>query len=355
MTKAPQPPATLQSIIDEGDRLRRALDPIPSFWEQHNASIERVLGTDFSGATEIQRLYRDAFPESYFEPPAAASVTSLTKRLQSEIDELQEDIRQKTAALKAQAADSLEKDQEIAALRDALLAIQEKQRIAHLVNRVGSEAKEKLLTDDDLRTQFQSASPCNAYVISVDVRRSTELMLKAREPRLFADFMVTLVVGLRRLIIEEYGVFDKFTGDGVLAFFPEFFSGEDAGFRAVRSATRCHALFDEHYKAHRSSFKSVLLDTGLGIGIDYGPIQMIELGGEFTVVGEPVVYASRMASAEAGSTYLNQAAFDQLFPRYAAFDFEEAQLEVKHEGRTLAYTTRANGKPFSPRPPIWST
>ena len=37
-------------------------------------------------------------------------------------------------------------------------------------------------------------------------------------------------------ITDSYGVFDKFTGDGILAFFPEFFSGPDAGFLAIRAA-----------------------------------------------------------------------------------------------------------------------
>lgn len=354
MTKLPHSPASLRAAIDDGERLRRALEPTFSFWDQHNASIERILGRDVDGAAAMQQLYRDVFPQSYFEPAAATSVTSLAAQLQSEIEQLQQDVRQKTAALKAQAADSHGKDQEIASLRDDLLAIHAKQRIAHLLNRVGSTAQERLVTDEDLRARFQSTEACNAYVMSVDVRRSTELMLKAREPRLFADFMVTLVTGLRRLIVDDYGVFDKFTGDGMLAFFPEFFSGDDAGFRAVRSAMRCHTLFADHYKAHRSSFKSILLDTGLGIGIDYGATQMIELGGEFTVVGEPVVYACRMSGAEAGSTYLNQPAFDQLFPKYASFDFTETQISIKHEGQTLAYSVRANGKPFSPSIPPWA-
>jgi len=57
-------------------------------------------------------------------------------------------------------------------------------------------------------------------------------MLKARSPALFAGFMTQLCAALEVTIKEEYGVFDKFTGDGVLAFFPEFFSGKDAGYHA---------------------------------------------------------------------------------------------------------------------------
>ncbi len=70
--------------------------------------------------------------------------------------------------------------------------------------------------------------------MSIDIRRSTDLMLKAREPRLFADFVTGLCSKLKNLIVNNYGVFDKFTGDGVLAFFPDFYSGPDAGLLAVR-------------------------------------------------------------------------------------------------------------------------
>jgi class 3 adenylate cyclase len=178
-------------------------------------------------------------------------------------------------------------------------------------------------------------------------------MLKAREPRLFAAFTITLASALREIMVQNYAVFDKFTGDGILAFFPDFFSGEDAGYRALHAAEQCHLAFAKHYENHRSTFSSVMLDTGLGIGIDYGAIHIVQIGGEFTVVGAPVVYACRMAGAEAGHTYVNQSAYDQLFSRYAAFDFIRTDIMIKHEGRTLAYAARPNGKLFSPKLPGW--
>jgi class 3 adenylate cyclase len=72
-------------------------------------------------------------------------------------------------------------------------------------------------------------------------------------------------VDLGQTIIGNLGVFDKFTGDGILAFFPEFYSGPDAGYLAIQAADACHKVFADHYTNSRKCFISVLKDTGLGI------------------------------------------------------------------------------------------
>ena len=150
-----------------------------------------------------------------------------------------------------------------------------------VLTQVHSAAQEKLLdtTDEDFKKwlEDETIGPKDAFVMSIDIRRSTELMLKAREPDLFASFITNLCDGLKKIILDEFGIFDKFTGDGVLAFFPEFFSGEDAGYRIISAASKSHAFFDEHYKKCRHCFSTVLKETGLGIGIDYGSVHMVRI------------------------------------------------------------------------------
>ncbi len=90
--------------------------------------------------------------------------------------------------------------------------------------------------------------------------------------------------------------------------FPEFFSGKDAGYYALAAADACHATFEKHYRAHRNSFRSVLKDVGLGIGVDYGECHLVLVAGNLTIVGSPVVYACRLGGAPAGLTLLNQPA-----------------------------------------------
>ena len=69
-----------------------------------------------------------------------------------------------------------------------------------------------------------------------------------------------------------------------------------------------------------------------------------------------MVYACRMGGAEAQHTYLNQPAFEQLFEKYSSgCDFDECEIEIKHEGKTLAYSVELNGKGYSPETPTWNS
>ncbi len=191
-------------------------------------------------------------------------------------------------------------------------------------------------------------------MVSVDIRRSTELMLKARSPQQFAHFITTLCTELETIVKDNYGVVDKFTGDGILAFFPEFFAGEDAGFYAIAVADRCHRIFREKYREFRNSFTSVLNNVGLGIGIDYGPTHLVKMAGGLTVVGVPVVYACRMGGAPPEITLLNQPAYEKISEQFSACcSFQETELDIKHEGSMLAYEVRLYGKQYTPRVPTW--
>jgi len=274
--------------------------------------------------------------------------------LQQEILDLRSKLERKAQEAATAVTSAEEQKSRLDELQSAYAELIQKQDLSYLLDRVGEPARTALLAGNSLRSFFETRQPCDAFVMSIDVRRSTELMLKAREPRLFADFTTSLCATLSQIILDNFGVFDKFTGDGILAFFPGFFSGADAGYRAVKAADECHAAFNEHYRRSRHCFVSVLRDTGLGVGIDYGNAQIVRIRGDLTVVGTPVVYACRMGGASAGQTLLNQPAYEEIFEKFSAYcNFTETEINFKHEGTTLAYQVALNGKPYRPREPSW--
>jgi len=224
-----------------------------------------------------------------------------------------------------------------------------------VLDKLSPRAHEALFSDQALRDRFlASKSECAGFILSIDIRRSTELMLKARTAEHFGEFMAGLCDDLKGVICDKFGIVDKFTGDGLLASFPDFFSGTDAGYRAISAAHDAHLVFAKRYKHHRNSFSTVLADVGLGIGIDYGNFRFMRVAGDLTVVGAPVVYATRMSHAPAGKTLLNQPAHEKIAGRYRAFcSMSETELDIKHEGRVLAYEVRLKKHSFNPAAPPW--
>jgi len=224
-----------------------------------------------------------------------------------------------------------------------------------VLDKVSPRAHEALFSNRALRNRFlASKSACAAFIMSIDIRRSAELMLNARSAELFAEFMAGLCEELKGLICERFGIVDKFTGDGLLAYFPEFFSGPDAGYRAISAAHEAHLVFTKRYKQHRSSFFTVLTEIGLGIGIDYGNICFMRIAGDLTVVGAPVVNAARLSSAPVGKTVLNQQAHERIASHYGAFcSTSEMELDIKHQGRVLVHEVKLKKLSFVPSDPPW--
>src|SRR5690606_27863700 len=128
-------------------------------------------------------------------------------------------------------------------------------------------------------------------------------------------------------------------GDGILAFFPKFYSGDYAILLALLAAEECHKVFKEHYSYNRNKFTVHIKNVGLGIGIDYGKVSIANTPSELTVVGRPVVYACRFSGAKAGDTLLNLEALEQIEELYHPMikDIEESEIDIKNEGIATAF------------------
>lgn len=279
---------------------------------------------------------------------------SSREKLRSEIVQLETQIRDTSKALSEANKKGAQARQEKEQLQQFIKELEAKNDLGFLLGRVGHSAQQLLIQDEAFRKIFAENSDCQAFVMSVDIRRSTELMLKARSPGLFAEFLSKLTKELFRCVIENGGVFDKFTGDGILAFFPENFCGEDYGYRAVKAAQDCHDAFEKAYLDSRRSFSAVLNGIGLGIGIDHGTVRLLRAAEGLTVVGVPVVYACRLSGAEPKHTLLNQPAYEVLSDKYGKqLKINESSLHIKHEGEILAYDVSLGHEVISAKEPFW--
>ena len=289
------------------------------------------------------------------KPPRLDSILlSSYRTFDDERVDLRKRVQELAVTLGEEKSSAQGREKKIEELESVLDELRAKERIGFLLGRVNQAAKRQLLVSEVFQRAFLERKECVAFVMAVDIRRSTELMLKARSPEDFAQFVTTLCDDLMSVITEHFGVFDKFTGDGVLAFFPDFYTGPDAAYYAVAAADRCHASFTAHYQRFRRSFTSVLTGVGLGIGLDYGSVHLVQMGGGLTVVGGPVVYACRLSGAPSGVTLVNQPAYEVISDGFGARCFiNETTLDIKHEGGMVAYEVKLNGRDYEPKLPEW--
>ena len=227
-------------------------------------------------------------------------------------------------------------------------------KMLDLSNRICEKGKNKLLKSAKFRKLFDRKI-CFAAVLAIDIRRSTELMLKAKSPIDFANFISSLCIKMMDIIKTNYGVVDKFTGDGILSFFPDFYSGPDAIYYALNSANQCNDYFQKHYYNSRALFSTILTEVGLGTGIDYGETHLVDINNVLSIVGIPVVYACRFSNAIFGEILLNQSAYEASIVKHKkCCKYNESELDIKHEGKILAYKLEKYISPKDIIQPEWT-
>jgi class 3 adenylate cyclase len=144
------------------------------------------------------------------------------------------------------------------------------------------------------------------FVMAADIRESTMLMKEAVRFEDFARVMDKFVSAVRRGIGTPGGWFDKFTGDGFLAYWVvQSEPRDDYRQRFVEAAGNlahtAHELIELFHRRvlidFRRNSRNLSDGVGLSIGLDAGPGFLVEIAGDITLVGPPVVGAVRMVSA----------------------------------------------------------
>lgn len=200
--------------------------------------------------------------------------------------------------------------------------------------------KERFRTDD-LVDAVMDGEPLQMFVMAADIRESTTLMKEAVRLQVFARVMDKFVSAVRRGIGGPGGWFDKFTGDGFLAYWivqPEPEEEEyqrrfvEAAGNAAHTAHELVELFGSRVlEDFRRNSRNLSGGVGLSIGLDAGPGFLVEIAGELTVVGPPVVGAVRMVTAAAGpgevvaNVYLGEHLHDEQDGIYAALGMTATQ------------------------------
>lgn len=182
----------------------------------------------------------------------------------------------------------------------------ERARIGDLLEAHAPPDWEKRFRRDDLLDAIIDGEPLQMFVMAADIRESTMLMKEAVRFERFAFIMDKFVTAVRRGIGSPGGWFDKFTGDGFLAYWVVQTAPEDEYDEAFVQAAgnivhTAQSLIDFFHRRvledFRNNSRNLSGGVGLSMGLDAGPGYLVQIGGELTVVGPPVVGAVRMVNA----------------------------------------------------------
>jgi class 3 adenylate cyclase len=182
---------------------------------------------------------------------------------------------------------------------------QERARIAGLLEKHAPTGWEELFRTEELLDAIIDGEPIQMFVMAGDIRSSTILMKEAVRFERFAFIMDKFVTSVRRGIQGSGGWFDKFTGDGFLAYWIVQSGSDEHHEHFVQAAGNmthtAHTLVEFFHQRvledFRSNSRNLPDGVGLAVGLDAGPGYLVEIAGELTVVGSPVVGAVRMVTA----------------------------------------------------------
>jgi class 3 adenylate cyclase len=163
---------------------------------------------------------------------------------------------------------------------------------------------------------------------------SALVLKEAVQPSLYARFIIGFTEAVRSLAHERDGWFDKFTGDGFVAFWIHREAPPLALTVVPQFCQNVMPAASTLIANLRKNSRNFPVGVGLSLGVDSGPCQLVRVGGSLTIVGSPIVGATRMvASARASQALVNV---------YLGEALEQAQGRLADDGirveRTIVKT-----------------
>ena len=192
--------------------------------------------------------------------------------------------------------------------------------------------------DPDSLVEEAGRTPTIALV--GDIRRSQDLMTYGKSPAGFSNRMVRFVE-TTRYTLEKYGaLFDKFTGDGFIAYFNETICRAAATdyLNAFISFLAEYLEFaGQHFQEWTRQVKRLPVEPiGLALGADLGIISFQNLNQHLFAVGDAIVWASRLASAAgANEVLVNNLLFEELSTN-ETLTFQQRSVKTKTGDDILA-------------------
>jgi len=195
----------------------------------------------------------------------------------------------------------------------------------------------------------QELSGTDTVVLVGDVRNSQVLMTYSQSVAFFRDKMFGYVAQVMKIIKSNYGIFDKFIGDGFVSHFNSTVCekfGKDYYRQMLKAAQEIMdfsiPFFDEWGKQIR---KLPPIQPGIALGVDCGIVEFRNLDNYLVSIGEPIVWASRVSNAgQKGEIIFNNMPYHKVRELIDESHFEPVESATKGGENFTAYKLKL---------PIW--
>ena len=170
-------------------------------------------------------------------------------------------------------------------------------------------------------------------VIIGDIRKSQDLITYAVNSDTYRRNMVSYIENVRKIILENMGIFDRFTGDGFICYFNAYLSGRFKRDLYKSVVDVCVKIQNESipfFNQWPQGLQKLSQEPiGLSIGIDSGKNNFMDDRMMFAI-GTPAVWATRMCAAgKASDIIFNNIPHSKICEMGNEHSFEEVYGSTK--------------------------
>lgn len=174
----------------------------------------------------------------------------------------------------------------------------------------------------------------DTIVLVADIRRSQDLMTYGPDDSHYTTMINEFIASIQQIILNNNGIFDKFTGDGFIAYFNESLcelTGSDFYNQMWLTCTEVMRYADSFITEWTKYLRKIPSEPiGLSIGVDSGRIFFSTSSNQMMAVGEPSIWATRMCSAgHKNEVVFNNIPYNNMIVKFSGMNFYDEDAKTK--------------------------
>ncbi len=209
---------------------------------------------------------------------------------------------------------------------------QEKIKITNIFNKYMSKEIVQKIVDEGEESIKLGGDKKDITVMFIDIRGFTPIS-ESLEPEEVVDILNEYLTMATEEIIKNYGVLDKYIGDGIMALFNVPYAMDEPEFACIKAAVAIKSKSEMLYKKLYEKYEK---GVEFGIGINCGNAIVGNIGSEkrmdYTAIGDTVNTAARLESnAKRGQILISEELYSRVADKVKVNVVGELKLKGKEK------------------------